>query len=901
MRYKNNLINFILICSLSFICAQTQSQINQAKNYIKSTGMTEPEVRAAAKSRGYSDKEINKVIDNQKNPENFKSSDESLNVNKSTEGNLINSPIQESLTNTDLSTTSQKDNDNNQEIMEKSHSNISATNTPTAYFGYDIFQRDPSLFQSASVGAVDPEYLIGPNDEIIVTLWGETQFRQLFTVNREGFIFIPEIGQVFVNGLNLNLLESKLFRVLSQSYASLNPQNRKATTFLDVSLGNLRPLRIQVLGQVAQPGAYTVSPMVSLFSSLYYFNGPTVKGSLRDIRLIRGDENFATIDFYDYLLTGKKPKDVKLQLDDVVFIPKRMKTISIEGQINRPGIYEMKPGETLLDLISFAGDLRNTAFIGYGQIDRIVPFDQRLEIGMDRMYIDINLSDLINQKNVFDIQDGDRVKIYSISEIRQNAVMITGAVSRPGQYQLGDSLRLSDLIIKANGLLGDPYLERVDIIRTNKDYTEELIKLNLSKALDGDSDHNILLTGLDKVHVYSITSMISESYVSISGHVKQAGRFPLQSNMLLYDLIFKSGGFVDNEFKKRTHLDRADLIRYDSSGINQIVIPFNLGKLLESKESEYNYSLMPGDEVKIYSKQMFNGIETLTIKGSVKNPGLYNYKNNMTIQDLILEAGGFSSNVHRYMIEVARIDPSFLDENTYAQSFSINMKNDYSLDYSSQNSDKKAFQLMPFDFISIKPDPFFNIQKTVRVSGAVYYPGEFVILSPNETISEIIKRAGGFRLNAYAAGSRFTRKGQNIQIDLEKIIDRPSSKYNIPVQSGDEIIIIESPNLIQVLGQVSAPGFYKFTPGVRLKGAINQAGGFSQDAEKSDIFIKFPNGRSKKYSPWFSNPKVLDGSIITVGKKPEEEPFDRTEYAKEITTILANLAQAISLILLARG
>ncbi len=900
MKFINKIIRIILIYFLTFVFAQTQNQIKQVKEYIEKTGMSEAEVKAAGKLRGYSESQINKVLNNEKNNTELKISDDYLGINEKMQEIIIVEPPKESSKIIDISNSS-KTKDNEQNIIEKSNSNISATNAPTAYFGYDIFQRDPALFQSTSVGAVDPEYLIGPNDEIIVTLWGETQFRQLFTVNREGFIFIPDIGQVFVNGLNLNLLESKLFRVLSQSYASLNPQNRKATTFLDVSLGNLRPLRIQVLGQVAQPGAYTVSPMASLFSSLYYFNGPTEKGSLRDIRLIRGDENIATIDFYDYLLTGKKPKDKKLQLDDVVFIPKRMKTISIEGEINRPGIYEMKPGETLLDLISFAGDLRSTAFIGYGQIDRIVPFDQRLELGMDRMYIDFNLSDLISQKNVFDIQNGDRVKIYSISELRQNAVIVTGAVSRPGQYQLGDSLRLSDLIIKANGLSGDAYLDRVDIIRTNKDYTEELIKLNLNKAMDGILKDDILLTGLDNVHVYSKTEMIAKSFVSISGHVKQAGRFPLQSNMSLYDLIFKSGGFVDNEFKKRTYLDRADLIRYSTDGITQIIIPFHLGRLLESKDDKNNYILKPGDEVKIYSKQMFKGIETLFITGSVSNPGSYNYKNNMNLQDLILEAGGFTNNAHQYMIEVARVDSSFMNENTYAKSFSVNMKNDYSIDYNSQNSDKKNFQLMPNDFISIKPDPFFNIQKTVTVSGAVYYPGEFVILSPDETISEIIERSGGLRLNAYAAGSRFTRRGQNIQIDLEEIMKKPNSKYNITVQSGDEIIIIESPNIIQVIGEVSAPGFYKFTPGIRLKGAINQAGGFSQDAAKKDIFIRFPNGRSKKYSPWFSNPKVLDGSIITVGKKPEEEPFDRTEYAKEITTILANLAQAISLILLAKG
>ena len=171
----------------------------------------------------------------------------------------------------------------------------------------------------------------------------------------------------------MNLLESKLFRVFSQAYASLDPQSQNPTTFLDISLGNLRPLRIQVLGEVAQPGAYTVSPSATLFSSLYYFNGPTILGSLRDIHLLRGNKKIASIDFYDFLLTGKKPKDIKLQLDDVIFIPRRLKTVSIKGEVNRGGIFELKPKESLIDLISMAGDLKVTAYLERSQIDRIVP------------------------------------------------------------------------------------------------------------------------------------------------------------------------------------------------------------------------------------------------------------------------------------------------------------------------------------------------------------------------------------------------------------------------------------------------------------------------------------------------------------------------------------------------
>jgi len=210
------------------------------------------------------------------------------------------------------------------------------------YFGYDVFEGDPAVFQASTLGAIDPNYSIGPGDQIIILLWGETQFRQVFTVGREGFIFIPEVGQVFVNGLTLEKLEKKLFLVLSQSYASLDPSQGNATTFLDVSLGDLRPLRIMALGEVGQPGAYSVNPSTTLFTSLYYFRGLTTLGSLRDIRLIRGGKQKASIDLYDYLLTGKPTNDVRLQLDDVIFIPPRGKTVSIQGAIKREAIYELK-------------------------------------------------------------------------------------------------------------------------------------------------------------------------------------------------------------------------------------------------------------------------------------------------------------------------------------------------------------------------------------------------------------------------------------------------------------------------------------------------------------------------------------------------------------------------------
>jgi hypothetical protein len=284
---------------------QTDGQIKQAKEMMKSSGMSEVQAKEMAKSKGYSDQQIDAAIQKEKSsktkdastdfnensksgvPELGESNEVEYETSTENEHEIIEKDIFESPN--DKGELELIDDEKYEIIDEEDldlESEAQVGRKALSYYGYDIFKRDPAIFQSSSVGAVDPNYMIGPGDEIIVMIWGETQFRQVLTVDREGFVFIPEIGQVFVNGLDLKLLESKLFRVLSQSYASLNPQGGKSTTFLDVSLGNLRSLRIQVLGEVAQPGAYTVAPSATLFSALYFFNGPTPRGSLRDIRQI---------------------------------------------------------------------------------------------------------------------------------------------------------------------------------------------------------------------------------------------------------------------------------------------------------------------------------------------------------------------------------------------------------------------------------------------------------------------------------------------------------------------------------------------------------------------------------------------------------------------------------------
>jgi polysaccharide biosynthesis/export protein len=891
---------FFMLFISSFLCSQSNQQINQAKKIVKDMKLSKTEATNAAKSNGYTQAQINKVI--KKNNSNAVIKDDNLEKVNLKDEILIKD--QSNIINLDKNVTEESFEEEAEFILKnKSEQKIKKL----SYFGYDIFNRNPELFQGTTVGAIDPNYLIGPQDQIIVMLWGETQFRQVFTVDREGFIFIPEIGQVFVNGLSLILLESKLFKVFSKAYASLNPLNKNSTTFLDVSLGNLRPLSIQVLGEVAQPGYYTVNPSTTLFSALYYFNGPTTLGSLRDIQLIRSGKKIASIDFYDYLLTGKKPNDQKLQLNDVIFIPRRLKTVSIQGEINKEGIFELKPNESLIDLINIAGDLKMTAYLDRSQIDRIVPFDQRAELEMDRMYIDVNLNTLLGSKKSFPVKNNDQVQVFSILDERQNIVEINGAVSRPGVYDLGNNLFISDLIEKADGLLGDSYNSRAEIVRIKPDFNEVLIKVDLAQVLKGDVDHDILLQSLDKVKIYQMSRMVSDNYVSLQGYVKNPGSFLLLENMTAYDLIFQNGGFIDEEFKSRAYLEIAYLYRYSPNQTIQVIKKFNLSALLEDPNSKNNFFLMPNDVIKVIKKNIFTSPQSVEINGAVKSKGQYAFKQKMTLKDLIIESGGLNQNGHAFNVEIARKDSLNTDLNSLSFLMSLTIDNNFNIlsfindDYKNKNfSPPGDFFLEPDDVVSIRSNPFFSVHDKIIITGAVVNPGTYVILNRDEKISDIIERAGGVLDIAYLRGSTYERAGEKLIISLIDILKNPESDFNFNVQDSDFLTIPYRPNFIRVIGEVNSPGIHKFTNNKSVKYFLSIAGGLNNDADTQNIWIEYPNGSSIAYNKkFFFNTPVYDGSTIRVGKKEKGDPFDKTEYIKELTSILANLSQAITVIFLA--
>ena len=528
---------------------------------------------------------------------------------------------------------------------------------------------------------------------------------------------------------------------------------------------------------------------------------------------------------------------------------------------------------------------------------------------MDRMLVDINLEEIMKSKDDYPIQDGDHVRLFSILKMRENTVTISGSVVRPGTYDLGDGLRLKDLIQRAKGLIGDAYLERADVVRVNADFTEKLLKLDIQAVMDNSADHNMLLQPMDRVRIYSLTEMVAPRFVSINGYVQNPGRYPLRDNMNLYDLVFYGGGLADDEWLDKAFMGRADLIRQDKDNITSRVIPFDLGELINNPDDpSKNWTLQTEDNVRIYSNAIFNVAKDININGSVNSPGVYTLKSNMTIKDLILEAGGVSKDVYSYKIEVARIDPTNTNKNIYAQILTLDMANDFSLSniqYQSPSNPvvlsvkRNEFELQPYDRISIRPDPNFSLHRTVIISGEINYPGSYVLIKPKEKVLDIIRRAGGLRKEAYPMSSNIIRNDRQIRVSFDKIFEYEASKDNFELLDGDRIIINSHPNLVEVIGEVHAPGVYKYYVNKNVRGYIALAGGLTTEAEKRNIWVNYPDGTSKQLKRFWPAPKIYDGALITVGEEEETEPIDKTELAKEVASIVADFLQIyITLILL---
>lgn len=506
-------------------------------------------------------------------------------------------------------------------------------------FGYDMFSLPASTFEPVMNIATPPSYILGPGDEIVVTVWGETKLNYQLAINREGNVVVPEVGPVGANGSTITEFKQRLLQRMAAIYSGLDAKYGKPNTFLDVSLGKIRTLQVFVLGEVIKPGGYAISAFSTTFHALYLSGGPTANGTLREVQVLRKGTTLPPIDIYDYVIRGDNSKDHRLLDGDIVFVKPAGKRVALVGGVVRPAIYEMKGKETLGDLIALAGGVRFDAYFNRVHIERVVPFAEREKYDKNILDIDVKFQSLSElQKSNYSLEDGDVVTVFRISDFVQNRVSITGNVNKPGTFELREGMRIRDLIREADSLRPNTFGKRGTLFRMLPNLRREIRAFSPAGALANEPDQNILLQNQDSVVLYTESQFFPQQTVSIAGAVRNPGTYTRSENMTVADLVVLAGGLTEN-----AALNEWEVSRIDTTELGKISKVFTFNASLQYWEARDGqaFPLEDFDFVFIPTDPRFTHNRLVKLTGYVMSPGVYSIRyEGEHLAELIQRAGG---------------------------------------------------------------------------------------------------------------------------------------------------------------------------------------------------------------------------------------------------------------------
>lgn len=613
---------------------------------------------------------------------------------------------------------------------------------------YEIqfFRNAPAALFGSVTNGVDGNYPIKPGDKLVLSLWGEVEKEYTFAVNNQGKVMVEGIGLNSVNNLSLSEAEEVLKQKLAKIYSGIT----RKQTFVNLRLESLSPVKIFLVGEVSKPGGYVFYGNTSIFQALYLAGGPNKLGSVRNIQVTRGDTNF-TVDLYEYLMFGRKPEPSVLNDGDIVFLPRADVLAEAKGDLGRPAIYELKKGETVKDLMTFAGKVNPTA-----AQQRLVV--KRIFANGKQDFIDLlTPQEYLEGKTTFPMQDGDVLLVNKSTEPTKDYVTIIGAVKYPGTYQFKPEMKAPDLVDVAGGILEDTYLGRIQVLRTvaTGGFTMS------SQPLNGGAV--IPLAPRDTVIVYSLKDMYQPDSVTISGAVLKPGRYQFNPGMTAKDLILKAGGFLPN---REIGVLRVEHVRKDSRGMEVERI-----KIQDNYEAETSgpIILMPWDHMEVPVDPNFHRPQKVKLAGAFKSPGEYSLLfPGEKLKSLIDRSGGFQEDAY---LEGAQF---FRNKDSIGQI-------GFSLAQTMDGSKRENVELQDGDSIYV-PIPKLHI----RVVGEVGYPAN-VLYKPGKSIAWYIIQAGGFRESSdrshvmirYANGSAST------EYDAERDPD-PGSTIIVPYKEPPE-------------------------------------------------------------------------------------------------------------------
>lgn len=706
----------------------SDSEIVKFQQQLKASGLSSTEASQIALSRGMSPSEVSKLKNRVDNINN----------------NLNNYPFNNI-------TGNNNQNDNNGSnvrkyvpITDQTIENLNYINPKI--FGSELFRSNSLSFEPNLHMATPLNYILGAGDAILINVYGlqEVSFNQ--TVSPEGTIYIPTVGVINVGGMKIEqatqYLKARMARI---GYKSLNTGASK----LSVSLSKIRSISISIIG-ANKSGSYTLSSLSTLFNALYLAGGPAVNRSFRKIELIRDNKVYKVVDLYGFLLRGDESDNVSLRDNDVIRLPIYETRVEIEGEVKRPGIFELLKDEKLSDLLKYTSGFSDSAYRASIKVIQLTNKDKKvLDLDEDKF-------------SIYTPKTGDYFEVSKILNRFENRVTITGAVFRPGIFEITPDLTVSKLIKNAEGLKEDAFTERGQIFRLKDDNSNEIISFDVSKILSGGVN-DIKLKREDSVIISSIFDLRDKYNLTIQGEIRKPGTFDYNEGITLKDLIQQAGGFTYVAYPQRIEVARLikrDTLTSRDTRLSEII---NIQDLNDLSVNNKNLLLQPFDVVTIRRNPGFIKLESVQINGQIQFPGYYVLSNRLEkVSDLLKRAGGFSPEAFpegAYLKRLNPVDSNKLINDTRIATIQKKLK-DSTGDI--VNSVSRPYDQIPLDLNNILANPKseYNLilkagdeiyiprnDQEIKISGEVFFPTQAPYLKGNR-LKDYISSAGGFTENA---------------------------------------------------------------------------------------------------------------------------------------------------------
>ncbi len=651
-------------------------------------------------------------------------------------------------------------------------------------YGHKVFNSRALTFEPSDNLATPQNYRLGPGDEVIIDIWGTSEDHLRQTISPEGSIMISQVGPVYLNGMTIADANRHVKGIFAKKYAGVTD----AETDVQVTLGQVRTIQVDIMGEVATPGTFRLSPFSSVFHALYRAGGINSIGSLRNIQVLRNGKKIAGVDIYDYLFDGKTAGNIRLQEGDVIIVPPYEQLVNIDGNVKRPMYYEIKPGETIQTVIDYAGGFTGDAYSGMVRLARQSATENEL-YNIDR-----------EEFASYRLKDGDILTVGTILDRYANRVELKGAVYRPGMFAINKELStVGQLIKKADGLTDDAYADRVLLYREGPELQLEVLSLDLKAILNGTAP-DVKLKRNDLLVISSIKEIQDRGQLSIQGHVARPGTYPFADNTTLEDLILQAGGLLDGASTARVDISRRIVNPSSTTPTEQLSENYSISVVGGLAQGEgQNFIMKPYDVVIVRRSPGYVPQEMVNIGGEVLFAGNYALeKRNERLSSIISRAGGLiegaytkgayltrklTDEEYKMRQETLRLAMSNQDGHSDSISLSkIQVSDRYSVGIDLEKA--IAYPGSTYDVIVQPGDVLFipEQQSTVKIAGDVMFPNT-VVFVPGKKLSYYIDQAGGYGQRA--------KKGKAFIVYMNGSVAK--AKRNTPIEPGCQIIIPSKP------------------------------------------------------------------------------------------------------------